>query len=157
MHDLQTRFDAKWQPEPNSGCWLWHGTTDRNGYGQIQVDGKTRFAHRTSYALYCHEIPGGAHVCHKCDTPACVNPDHLFLGDQQSNMADKMQKGRGVFVKGESHGRVRLTENQVIEIIALLATGTISKMALSRRYQVSRGAIRQIQEGRNWRHLPRPS
>lgn len=157
MHDLQTRFDAKWQPEPNSGCWLWLGSADKNGYGKIYVDGQSRLAHRISYALHCHEIPDGAHICHKCDTPSCVNPNHLFLGDHRSNMADKKRKGRASSLKGEGNGRALLTEAQAIEIIALLAAGKISVMALSRRLQVSYDAIYKIREGRNWRHLPRPS
>ena len=157
MHDLQTRFDAKWQPEPNSGCWLWHGSIDRMGYGKIWIEGKSRLAHRTSYALHCHEIADGAHVCHKCDTPACVNPNHLFLGDHQSNMADKVRKGRASSLKGERNGRALLTEAQAIEIISLLATGKISVMALSRHFQVSYQAIKKIREGRSWQYLPRLS
>jgi hypothetical protein len=157
LHDLQAHFDAKWQPEPNSGCWLWHGHADINGYGKIYVEGKSHLAHRISYALHCHEIPDGAHVCHKCDTPSCVNPNHLFLGDHQSNMADKVRKGRASSLKGEDNGRALLTEAQAIEIIALLATGKISVMALSRRFQISYHLIYKIKEGRSWRHLPRPS
>jgi len=82
-------------PEPNTGCWLWSGKTFEDGYGRLHARsiGESR-AHRASYHLYRGEIPDGMLVCHTCDTPSCINPDHLFLGAPLDNTADMMAKGR---------------------------------------------------------------
>lgn len=80
-------------PEPNTGCWLFLGQLYRNGYGKINVAKKTTSAHRVSYETFKGEI-GELWVLHKCDTPCCINPDHLFLGTRQDNVDDMMRKGR---------------------------------------------------------------
>jgi len=77
-----------------SGCWLWTGAKIR-GYGVLVIDGRNQFAHRFSYALHVGPIPTGLNVCHACDVPACVNPEHLWVGSQSDNMADKIAKVRG--------------------------------------------------------------
>jgi hypothetical protein len=93
---LLTRFEMQHIPEPNSGCWLWLGATSPSGYGNIYAFGSSLRAHRASWVIFRGAIPAGMHVLHKCDTPSCVNPDHLFLGSHADNMADKVRKGRGV-------------------------------------------------------------
>lgn len=98
---LFERFNEKWIPEPNSGCWLWTASTNPiSGYGVIGVSSeKTKPAHRVSWELYRGPIPAGVGhhgtcVLHKCDNRACVNPDHLFLGSNKDNVHDCMRKGR---------------------------------------------------------------
>jgi HNH endonuclease len=86
------RFEAKYMPEPNSGCWLWMGSIRGQGYAQTGVG--ERYAHRFSYEHYKGKIPEGMRVLHKCDTPTCVNPDHLFLGTAKDNTHDALKKGR---------------------------------------------------------------
>lgn len=81
-------------PEPNTGCWLWSGAMRKNGYGSISYRNKTIPAHRFSYAAFVAPIPVGLHVCHRCDNPSCVNPDHLFVGTRSDNMIDCSKKGR---------------------------------------------------------------
>jgi hypothetical protein len=96
------RFLAKYVPEPNSGCWLWTAHCDRQGYGTLtampeeSAKGKRWpfMAHRISFEQFRGPIPEGMCVLHKCDVPSCVNPDHLFLGSNADNMADKVAKGR---------------------------------------------------------------
>lgn len=82
------------EPEPNTGCYLWPLGTTTDGYGVFQLRGRKMYAHRWSYLVAFGHLPEGVLVLHKCDTPACVNPDHLFLGSQKDNMDDASNKGR---------------------------------------------------------------
>lgn len=93
---LLTRFESKYEPVPFCGCWLWTASTNSKGYGTIAVaKNKTEMAHRVAYQLFVGEIPQGKTVLHRCDTPCCVNPDHLFLGTRADNSLDMNVKGRG--------------------------------------------------------------
>lgn len=83
---VQERFDAKYIPEPNSGCWLWLGAMDGHGYGHLYVGGRYLSAHRVGYELQNGQIPVGMVIDHLCRTPACVNPDHLDAVTQSENL-----------------------------------------------------------------------
>lgn len=94
---IKERFESKYVPDPNSGCWLWIGHWANNGYGLISgggTGGGMRLAHRVAYELYNGPIPDGANVLHKCDTRCCVNPDHLVIGSLSDNMQDMIDKRR---------------------------------------------------------------
>lgn len=85
-------------------CWLWTGCTNGIGYGLIRIDTKLYSTHRFSYELHFGKIPVGIHVLHSCDNPLCVNPEHLFLGNQKDNMRDMMNKGRKYIPYGNNFG-----------------------------------------------------
>lgn len=117
-------FNEKYIPEPMSGCWLWIGAVDRKGYGQMNRENiGHKIAHRFSWEYYIGPIPDGLFVCHKCDIPSCVNPDHLFLGTAKQNTEDSIRKGR-MFTKkrwdnrpmGNKHGMSKLSEDDIPEI-----------------------------------------
>jgi hypothetical protein len=88
--------------EKTDGCWLWRGARDDKGYGKFGLHGRQERAHLIAYELAVRLVPRGLglHICHKCDNPPCVRPDHLFLGTPKDNMQDKEAKNRGRFPHG---------------------------------------------------------
>lgn len=98
---------------PWSGCWIWMKSVNNTGYGTVAVKGKPIFAHRFSWEFYRGQIPEGQFVLHRCDTRCCVNPDHLFLGDQSANQWDAQAKGRRYKQPADAciHGHPAISEN----------------------------------------------
>jgi hypothetical protein len=155
---LAERFWAK--VRKTDSCWLFEGGKDR--YGSIHLGGRTgkgTLAHRFSWELHFGPIPDGLYVCHKCDTPRCVRPDHLFLGTQQDNVADCIAKGRRGPVyrggprnplRGESAPRAKLTWREVHEIRARYIKGVYGCVRLAKEYGVSKTLIESIVAGRIW-------
>lgn len=90
---FEVRFWEKVNKNTGSDCWLWTGAS-RNGYGQIYVDGKMQKAHRVTWEIVNGKSDPNLNACHTCDTPLCVNPDHIFIGTQRDNLRDAMKKGR---------------------------------------------------------------
>lgn len=141
----EERFHHYVQPEPNSGCWLWAGCHDKDGYGFIRVDGKNLKTHRFSFELHNRKLERGEYVCHKCDNPACVNPDHLFAGDNSANQIDCAQKGRrGV--------RQKLTPQDVRKVKQLSENG-LGPTQIARMFGVSDSLICNIKSGIKWAHV----
>lgn len=144
------------------GCWEWSGYRDRHGYGRFAPGpGKRRsgrLAHRISWVLNNGDLPAGMMVCHHCDNPACVRPEHLFLGSHAENVADCVRKGR--VAHGADHGHAKLTAPAVVRIRELASLGS-SLASLGREFGVSPNTITHIVRGDTWRHLlsdpqPRP-
>ena len=152
---LRERFETKWR-EADSGCWEWTANSHSFGYGMIRRrrrDGSWTSvgAHRVSWELHNGQIPEGMSVLHRCDNPACVNPDHLFLGTHADNMADKAAKGRGSF-RGARNPRARFVPDDVRAIRNRHADGE-SIRGLARSYGCSQCAIQGIVHRRTWRHI----
>jgi hypothetical protein len=141
-----------------NGCWIWcGGTRVKSGYGGIKVNGKTISTHRYSYQLHYGAIPAGLFVCHKCDNPKCINPDHLFLGTNSDNMKDAYNKGRlnlptnGGFKTGNKPINRKLTEEQVIQIKEILKTrGKKTLKKIAEEFNVKEYVIRDINCGRSY-------
>ena len=151
---VDQRFEDLFCPEPNTGCWLWVGAVNSTGYGHFKLNGKPQLAHRVSWQIYNGEIPGGGGyhgtcVLHMCDTPVCVNPDHLFLGTAKDNNLDKVSKGRHGAPYGEEHPNARLTENQVLEIFN---SDALQKDDAA-KYGLNRGTVSKIKLRKIWKHL----
>lgn len=111
-------------------------------------------AHRISYRIYNGEIPYGMYVCHHCDNPRCVNPEHLFLGTQADNMHDCAVKGRKTPSGsiGERHGMSKLSASQVIEIRERNSHGERGS-ELADEYGMSRAAISLIVNRHIWKSI----
>ncbi len=145
------RFNAKYTIADN-GCWLWQAAKDQKGYGMFYIEGKVRKANRASWMLHRDRpLTNNLLVCHKCDNPSCVNPDHLFLGSYSDNNNDAVSKGRNVPVPGTKNGRVVLTDQDVLLIRQLAETEKVT--AIAKLYPVSHQTISNIVSRKRWRHL----
>lgn len=136
-------------PVPEAGCWIWLLSRDPCGYGKAFLGKRAVGAHRASFVAFNGPIDGSTHVLHKCDTPACVNPDHLFAGTHKMNIDDKVRKGRVSRLIGERHPNARLTPYQVLAIYR----STERSGVLAKRYGVRRGAIWDVRAGKKWTHI----
>ncbi len=105
-----------------------------------------------SYAIEYGKVPRGKLVCHHCDNPSCVNPNHLFLGNNGDNIKDAFDKGRFNDRRGEHNGRDILSEQQVLEIVNRLKNKELVN-SITEDYPVSKGAIIKIKTGKNWSHV----
>lgn len=153
----ETFADRFWSKvDPSGDCWLWTAHIKPQGYGQFTV-AKGRFygAHQVAYVLVRGPIEAGLSVCHRCDNPPCVNPDHLFLGTQSDNAFDMLAKGRARRVRGTDHPSARLTEADVRAIRAAPAFPGRNK-TLAARYGVSTRAIWCVITGATWAHVDGP-
>jgi HNH endonuclease len=113
----------------------------------MSVNDKLQYLHRVSWMIHRGQIPNGICVLHKCDTPCCVNPDHLFLGTRTDNQKDMVRKGRSCV--GEKQGRSKLTKDQVVEI----RKSSESPTKIARRYGVHPTHIGAIRRGLFWKHV----
>ena len=152
MTEIEERF---WSQVDKSGdCWMWTGKTTVDDYGcfHATINGQRAYkAHRASWMLRIGKVPRGRLVCHSCDEPLCVNPDHLWLGTHEQNQLDMQRKGRQV--RGEQHGCAKLTEQQVIDI----KTSDLTIKELSEQYGMHNSHIGRILNGEKWAHVKVPT
>lgn len=134
-----------------TGCLEWTGyrTHGGKGYGLVWYAGSKIGAHRAAYLEHVGEIPEGKYVCHSCDNPACVTPEHLWLGTSKENHKDMRDKGRSVVRRGEEHHNAKLTADQVSQILA----SSESRFVIAERYGVSPITIWEIRAGKKWAWL----
>lgn len=140
---LHDRFFSRFVKLDN-GCWQWRAHTDKDGYGVLPGDRKNTRAHRLSYEIHKGSIPDGLIVCHDCDNPGCVNPDHLFVGTIKDNAQDALRKKRHYV--GEKNGRSKLTEQNVKEIL----NSGLNGQQLADKFGVSRSTINNVRRGDTW-------
>lgn len=138
---LADRFWAK--VDTSGDCWIWTASV-RNGYGQFGTPEGIQPAHRVAWTLANGDIPDGLIVCHRCDNPPCVRPDHLFLGTQLDNVRDMIDKGRAAF--RERHPNARLTASQA----AAIRTDTRKQKAIADDYGISQTHVSHIKRGLVW-------
>ena len=149
--------DRFWAKVNKTGeCWIWTGSRNALGYGSFGIAGhKTELAHRTAWRLTNGEdLPSTVKVCHRCDNPPCVRPDHLFLGSQADNVADQIAKGRRHRTNGAKNGRAKLSVEQVLEIRRRYRPGEVRIIDLATEFNVSKSQIWNVVSGREWNEYP---
>lgn len=169
-------------PEPNTGCWLWDRAVSRGGYARMRFRGRLTGAHRVAYVVFVGDL-GDLDACHKCDTPSCVNPNHIYAGTHTDNMRDKVTRGRanvrrgdlhpsrlyperrpkgdGHYARqrperlsrGDAHYCAKLSTDKVCDIRRRAAMGE-SYAALAREYGVAKTVAFNAGVGKTWRSAP---
>ena len=145
--------------QKSSKCWLWTGAKTGEGYGSFSIGGRDIGAHVYSYGMHVGPITG-LWVLHKCDTPACVRPDHLFLGTPRDNTQDAIQKTRFVPFdvgddrpRGVGHGMVKLTEDDILTIRREYKRGSTTLTHLAKRFNITVANVSLIVNRVTWKHL----
>ena len=131
----------------NNGCWIWQKAIKKQGnpYGWVRYNGKSMAAHRAAWLQKYGSIPKGLSICHKCDVPQCINPDHLFLGTHSDNIQDMWNKKRHPKPKPNN----KLSLHQVLEIKELIKQG-LPQAKIAELYKVVQPTISLINTNKTW-------
>lgn len=148
MNTAVERFDAKWIPEPNTGCHLWTAALSDNGYGRFGASSK--YAHRVAWEREHGPIPAGQQVRHLvCAQRCCVNPRHMRLGDHQANADDRERDGRTH--NGETASNARLSAFQVAQVRASYAAGGVTMQQIANTYGIALATAHAIIVRKTWK------
>lgn len=138
---------------PHTDCMIWSGARDKNGYGLFKLKRKMLKAHRVSWEMHRGSIPKGLLVCHRCDCPPCVKPEHLFIGSAKDNTQDMIRKGRKAPSKGELHSQSKITEYDVRLIRALWDQRVLSQSKIAKKFNITRSNVSAIVRNISWKHI----
>jgi len=154
FHDRTIKERLLFRATEDGSCLIWNGGKSGGGYGSITIDGQHKMTHRVCYEEYFGEIPDGLLVCHRCDNPPCINPDHLFLGTQSDNLQDMYAKGRqNIYDRhGVNNSNCKLKECDVVLIRDLIDIGT-DRRALVWLFGVCATSINNIAAKKSWSHV----
>ena len=162
LEELHIWFSSKYTVNYDTGCWVWTGyrmkIKGKLWYGAFSQHTRAykllgvRTAHKLAWILFKGLVPDGLEVCHTCDKPECVNPDHLFLGTQKENMDDMWVKGRGQ--RGKAHYQAKVTEDDVRWIRrSLAAQNGKGVRAIGRLLNLPHQLISDIYTFKTWKHV----
>lgn len=149
LADLKLKQFSK--PAEN-GCVLFTGHLDKDGYGRVRVGRRMYRTHRLAWELANSSIEKGICICHKCDNPSCVNPDHLFAGTPKDNTQDMFRKGRQSRRGGVDNGNSKLTPDKVLRLREMHAAGA-SLRELSNTFSIHPAYASQVANGFNWKEI----
>ena len=149
MIQAAVRFESRYIPEPNSGCWLYDRPYSGD-YPQFMVHGKGYRFHQAAYIIYKGPIPKGKVVRHSCDVKCCGNPYHLVLGTQNDNIQDCISRNRAVYVRGEKMGNAVLNE-AIIRLMRMRYDAGGSKTAIGAEFGVTSSYVGRILRGEIWK------
>ncbi len=145
---VEQRFFNRFDKSEN-GCWIWNSHCDKNGYGILPANGPSIRAHRFSFEYHVEPIKEGNVICHTCDNPSCVNPDHLFQGTTKDNCDDMISKGRDKMI-GSRNNKSKLTESDIPKI----RSSKEHNSSIALRFGVSESTIKRVKNKTIWRHVP---
>lgn len=142
------RLQRKGWDVSDSGCWEWKGNRMKAGYGYLKISYANRLAHRVAYEAWVAPITDSKQVLHSCDNPPCINPQHLRLGLDADNAADRVARDR--IAHGSGHWRSKISEADVIDIRSEYAKGILTQKMLGDVYGLSQTMIGNIVRSDNW-------
>jgi len=147
------RFEALAEPVTESGCWIWMGALTPSGYGLFRVGSRSKpesykqvRAHRFAFENYIEPLEPGVFVCHKCDTPSCVNPAHLFAGTPAANSKDRDAKGRHWVPSGLSHYKSSMSAEKINQIRA----DKRPQAEVAKEFDISQASVSRIRTGQRY-------
>lgn len=149
---ISERMASKFIPEPNSGCWIWEGAVNLQGYGKLNFNGRMIAAHRMSFFLSGKDTSGGPNVLHSCDNRVCINPDHLHSGTHRQNNLEMYKRLRRP--AGERSHLAKLSTKRVFQILEARSLG-LSYAKIGSVFDVYAQTAHDICSGKSWSNVTR--
>lgn len=149
---IEEQFEARWEPVPEAGCWIWTGAYNNYGYGVLWWNYRPILAHRYSWQIHKGPIPENRILCHTCNTRCCINPDHLYAGTPKTNYDDSVRAGTATGYpkqQGEQVGGSKLKEVD----IRIIRRSSDTNENLARRFGISPSHMSRVRRGLYWNHI----